>query len=160
MTERVITLCLSQRQRWGAHPTFCLDNSTMSVPNLRPSTHLWLFVPSWIDQYLCPCWAKSQVPELRQRCVDWLNQDLHRRLTCQRGKSCRLCELWLTMLNTQPAVRPPERRRGPFERYIRLSCKLLWMRINKMDSEHLQIKVSKAWRRIRFSFRKSLLIIY
>ncbi len=21
------------------------------------------FVPSWFDQYLCPCWAKSQVPE-------------------------------------------------------------------------------------------------
>ncbi len=70
ITECVITLCLSQKQRWGAYPTICLGNSIMSVPTLSPSTYLWLFVPSWFDQYLCPCRAKSQVPELWQRCVD------------------------------------------------------------------------------------------
>lgn len=61
-TKCVITLCLIQKQRWGASPAVCFG-LTPSCPSVRthpcsPSTHLWLFVPSWFDQYLCPCRAK------------------------------------------------------------------------------------------------------
>lgn len=66
MTKCVITLCLRQKQRWGAHRLCWVTPSCPQSAHL----YLWLFVPSWFDQYLRPYTTKSQIPELWQRRID------------------------------------------------------------------------------------------